>query len=271
MRIVSFNVNSIRQRLPHLRALVESHAPEVIGLQETKVTDDDFPLEAVESLGYHVAFQGQKTHYGVALLTRTEPLRIINGFPTDADDAQRRWIGAEIETAQGRRLTVYNGYFPQGESRDHPVKFPAKAKFYTDVLTQLNADHQPDDAVVVMGDLNIAAEDRDIGIGPDNVKRWLKTGKASFLPEERTWLQSLFDWGLVDTYRRCHPTTDDCFSWFDYRSKGFEREPRRGLRIDYILASAALADSVVASGSDYLIRSMDKPSDHCPVWSEFDV
>lgn len=271
MRIVSFNVNSVRQRLPHLKALVENHAPEVIGLQETKVTDAEFPVDDIRSLGYHVAFQGQKTHYGVALLTKTAPTRVIKGFPTDDDDAQRRWIGVDIDTSTGTRLTVYNGYFPQGESRDHPVKFPAKARFYADVLQQLSSTHRPDEAVVVMGDFNIAAEDRDIGIGPDNAKRWLKTGKASFLPEEREWLQTLFDWGLVDTYRRCHPTADDCFSWFDYRSRGFERDPKRGLRIDCILASATLAAKTLDAGSDYHIRSMEKPSDHCPVWSEFDV
>ena len=86
--------------------------------------------------------------------------------------------------------------------------------------------------------MNIAPIDHDIGIGPDNQKRWLREGKTSFLPEERAWLQGLIDWGLTDTYRAKHPNVDDRYSWFDYRSKGFEREPKRGLRIDLILASS---------------------------------
>lgn len=269
MRIVSFNVNSVRQRLPHLQAVVDRHAPDVIGLQETKVSDPEFPVADLESLGYHVVYHGQKTHYGVALLTRQPPNQIVKGFATDDEDAQRRWIGATVESDDGGGLTVYNGYFPQGESRDHPQKFPAKAAFYSDVLAQLADHHTPSDRVIVMGDFNVAAHDTDIGIGADNAKRWLKSGKASFLPEERDWLQKLLDWGLHDTFRETYPDADDQFSWFDYRSRGFEREPRRGLRIDMILATSPLAKRVVDAGCDYTVRAMEKPSDHCPVWSEW--
>jgi len=269
MKIVSFNVNSVRQRQHQLQALVEQHAPDIIGLQETKANDPDFPVEAMESLGYHAVFHGQKTHYGVALLCKEQPLRVQKGFSTDEDDAQRRWIGVEYPLADGRSLKVYNGYFPQGESRDHAVKFPAKERFYRDVLSCLQ-QHKKDELLLVMGDFNIAPQDHDIGIGPDNAKRWLRSGKASFLPEERAWLQTLADWGLSDTYRHLHPDSEDFYSWFDYRSKGFEREPKRGLRIDYLMATAPLLSCLRASGVAYDIRAMDKPSDHCPVWSSFD-
>jgi exodeoxyribonuclease-3 len=119
--------------------------------------------------------------------------------------------------------------------------------------------------------MNVAPMDIDIGIGEDNAKRWLRTGKCSFLPEEREWLAALTDWGLYDAYRSVHPQSDDRFSWFDYRSRGFEAAPRRGLRIDLILASPPLAESCVAAGIDYDIRGMQKPSDHCPVWATFDL
>ncbi|MES9962042.1 MAG: exodeoxyribonuclease III, partial [Candidatus Sedimenticola sp. 20ELBAFRAG] len=110
-----------------------------------------------------------------------------------------------------------------------------------------------------------------IGIGPDNAKRWLKTGKCSFLPEEREWLDTLGGWGLHDTFRSLHPEVDDRFSWFDYRSRAFDREPKRGLRIDLILATETLNSVCSDAGIAYDIRGMDKPSDHCPIWAEFDI
>lgn len=109
--------------------------------------------------------------------------------------------------------------------------------------------------------------DLDIGIGEENRKRWLRTGKCSFLPEEREWMDRLMSWGLVDTFRHANPQTADRFSWFDYRSKGFD--DNRGLRIDLLLASQPLAECCVETGIDYEIRSMEKPSDHAPVWATF--
>lgn len=120
-----------------------------------------------------------------------------------------------------------------------------------------------------MGDINISPTDRDIGIGEDNRKRWLRTGKCSFLPEEREWLERLQNWGLVDTFRAANPDCEDRYSWFDYRSRGFDEN--RGLRIDVLMASKPLAERCIATGIDYDIRSMEKPSDHAPVWSEFSL
>jgi exodeoxyribonuclease-3 len=271
VKIVSFNVNGIRARLHQLQELIEQHRPDIIGLQETKVQDADFPLAAVQELGYRVQYHGQKSHYGVALLSRCEPLEVQKGFPEDTESDQRRFLAAAFALADGGKLWVINGYFPQGESRNHPVKFPAKERFYAELLAFLQQRFKPSDRLMVMGDFNVTPSDLDIGIGADNVKRWLRAGKCCFLPEERQWLQRLQDWGLVDTFRVGNPLLDDRFSWFDYRSRGFDREPKRGLRIDLLLVSHSLADCCSGVGIDYHIRAMERPSDHCPVWAEFDL
>lgn len=271
MIIVSFNVNSVRLRLHQLKALVERYQPDVIGLQETKVVDEDFPVDAMTELGYHSAFAGQKTHYGVAMLSKTPMSDVSIGYSTDDDTAQKRLISATVQSPQGNSITVINGYFPQGENRSHAVKFPAKQRFYEDLQSKLQQEHSPEDNLVVIGDFNIAPVDNDLGIGADNVKRWLRAGSTSFLPEEREWMQRLTDWGLDDTFRVKYPDVDDRFSWFDYRSKGFDRDPKRGLRIDHLLSTASVTATLKDSGIDYDIRAMEKPSDHCPVWSEFDI
>ncbi|WP_250658200.1 exodeoxyribonuclease III [Alkalimarinus coralli] len=270
MKIVSFNVNGLRSRLHQLEHLASTYSPDIIGLQETKVHDPEFPLSDVESLGYHVEFWGQKGHYGVALLSKQKPTKIMKGFPSDNEEDQKRLIVGHFEV-NGQELAVINGYFPQGESRDHPTKFPAKKKFYEDLQHLLTEQYSNTQNVIVMGDLNISPEDIDIGIGPDNAKRWLRTGKCSFLPEEREWLERMKSWGLEDSYRKLYPTEAELYSWFDYRSKGFDREPKRGLRIDQIWATPPLISTLTASGIYYDIRGMEKPSDHCPIWSDFNL
>ncbi|MDX1692660.1 MAG: exodeoxyribonuclease III [Ketobacteraceae bacterium] len=271
MKVVSFNVNGIRARQHQLRALVDAYQPDIIGLQETKVTDELFPVEDIEALGYQVDFHGQKGHYGVATLSRSAPARVSKGYPDDDGDAQKRLITSQFELPNGKQLTVINGYFPQGESRDHPVKFPNKEKFYQDLQNLLETSYQPDDWLIVMGDMNISRVDNDIGIGEDNKKRWLRTGKCSFLPEEREWMERLMSWGLFDTFREQNPEEANLFSWFDYRSRGFERDPKRGLRIDLVLATRPLLDTLKDTGIAYDIRGLEKPSDHAPVWAEFEI
>ncbi|MAA59209.1 MAG: exodeoxyribonuclease III [Alcanivorax sp.] len=268
MKFVSFNTNGIRARLHQIEALVTKHNPDVIGIQETKVEDGLFPQADMAALGLHAEWFGQKGHYGVALLSREKPVWVKKGFIGDDHSEQKRLILAQYRI-DGEEITVINGYFPQGESRDHPEKFPNKQRFYARLLERLQTEFTPDQKLVVMGDMNVAPVDQDIGIGPDNAKRWLRTGKCCFLPEEREWLQRIMDWGLGDTFRAQKPEVDDLFSWFDYRSKGFEREPKRGLRIDLILATKPLLNQLQATGIDYEIRSLEKPSDHCPVWAEF--
>lgn len=270
MKIVSFNVNSLRLRFHQLEALIEKHEPEIIGLQETKVPDLEFPLEQVCDLGYHVEFHGQKTHYGVALMSRLPFKSVIKGLPGDTEDSQRRLITGTFETKNGNSLTVINGYFPNGEKRDHPKKFPAKEQFYASLTSFLNSEYSSKDPIAVIGDFNIAPVDHDIGISESRAKEWLRKGHVSFLPEEREWFATLSAFGLDDTYRVKYPDSDEYLSWFDYRTRGFEREPKSGLRIDHLLTTSVLTKTLIDSGMDYDIRALEKPSDHCPVWSEFD-
>jgi len=269
MKIISFNINGLRARPHQLQALVEQQQPDIIGLQEIKVQDAEFPLADVEALGYHVYHFGQKSHYGVAILSKKPADSMLYGFPGAPEDQQRRMLIGQWTLANGQKLTVLNGYFPQGESRDHPIKFPAKQQFYADLQHYLTHNHQPDDLLAVIGDINISPLDIDIGIGEPNRKRWLKDGKCSFLPEERDMLATLKGWGLIDTYRALQPETTERYSWFDYRSKGFD--DNRGLRIDVVMATSSLAALATASDVDYDIRAMERPSDHAPVWTEFDL
>ncbi len=265
MNIVSFNVNGLRARLHQLEAVISQYSPDIIGLQETKVADEEFPEQQIRDLGYEVIYHGQKGHYGVALLYRLPLISHNKGFSGDTENTQKRFISATFETTNGN-LTLINGYFPQGENRDHPEKYPNKQWFYRKTLEFLQTEVSPEDPVLLMGDMNVAPDDKDIGIGDSNRKRWLRTGKCCFLPEERDWFAALQDWGLVDTFRHFFPDESNRFSWFDYRSRGFERGPRRGLRIDFILASKRLLSTARAAGIDYDIRAMGKPSDHCPIW-----
>ena len=269
MRFVTFNANGIRARLHQIEAITESYAPDVIALQETKVEDGLFPMEAVQAMGYpHIVIYGQKAHYGVALLSKSEPAEVQRGFPWREADQQRRFVTARYEIG-GRRVRVINGYFPQGENRGHPVKFPAKRTYYQDLLRHLRERCDPGEPLLLSGDMNVAPEDTDIGIGEDNRKRWLREGKTSFLPEEREWLEAVMDWGFTDVYAARTGPGERLYSWFDYRSRGFEREPKRGLRIDLILATPSLKGAVEGCGIDYGIRGGTRPSDHCPVWCYF--
>jgi exodeoxyribonuclease-3 len=267
MKVISFNINGLRARLHQLQAVIDKHQPDVIGLQEIKVHDEAFPVADVEAMGYKVYFHGQKAHYGVAMLCKQEPIYVQKGFPTDNEDHQKRMIMATFEDVNGEKVTVLNGYFPQGDNIKHETKYPYKREFYKDLMTYLNDYHNKDEQIIVMGDINISPIDADIGIGEPNAKRWLKTGKCSFQPEEREWLKTLMDWGFVDSFRLLHPEVNDQFSWFDYRSKGFV--DNRGLRIDVVLATQKLADKCTEAGIDYELRGIEKPSDHAPIWSTF--
>lgn len=269
-RLLCFNVNGIRARLHQLESVIARHRPEIIGLQETKVDDPEFPVDAVNALGYHVEYHGQKGHYGVALLSRTPATEVHRGFPSDEVDAQRRFIHG-CYCLEGVNVHVLNGYFPQGEGRDHPTKFPAKERYYRDLYDYIDTHLKEVDHLVVMGDVNVAATDSDVGLTPENAKRWLRTGKSSFLPEEREWLQKLIDWGLTDTYRALWGPEQRVYSWYDYRSRGFDQDPKIGLRIDLILTSSKAQDRIVDAGIDVDARGEHKPSDHCPIWVDMDL
>lgn len=267
---ISFNINGIRARMHQIQALSQISLgvlPDVVGLQETKVHDEAFPVAEVEKLGYHVTFFGQKAHYGVAFLSQSVPIFVQKGFLGEASDAQKRLIHAQFDVG-GRVIDVINGYFPQGENQSHATKFPMKRAFYqslTDYVIDLKKDNK---SLIVMGDMNIAPQDKDVGLGEVNAKRWLLQGACSFLPEEREWYQRLLAVPLYDTFRHLHPQ-DESLSWFDYRSKGFDDTPKRGLRIDHILCTSDLLPNLVQAGISYQLRGMEKPSDHAPVWAKF--
>ncbi|MDK1286682.1 exodeoxyribonuclease III [Pseudoalteromonas umbrosa] len=269
MKIISFNINGLRARLHQLQAVIDKHQPDVIGLQEIKVHDEAFPIDDVEAMGYNVYFHGQKAHYGVALLSKKPAKSILKGFATDTEEAQKRMITGVFESENGKEVTIMNGYFPQGDNISHETKFPYKRQFYKDLMTHLNNNESPEANLVVMGDINISPTDSDIGIGEPNMKRWLKTGKCSFQPEEREWLKTLMDWGLKDTFRELTPDAQEKYSWFDYRSKGFN--DNRGLRIDVVLATESLMATCTESDIDYELRGIEKPSDHAPIWATFDI
>ena len=270
MKIFSFNVNGLRARLHQMSALIEKHSPDIICLQETKVDNENYPMESINELGYQAIINGQKGHYGVSTLYKYEPIDFQIGFPTDKEDAQCRLISSRHKFST-QEVTIINGYFPQGESRDHPKKFPYKEKFFKDLMIYLNENFSPEENIIILGDLNISPEDIDIGIGENNRKRWLATGKCSFLPEEREWLEKIKTWGFFDSYRKFFPDSNDKFSWFDYRSRGFDDNPKRGLRIDHLWVTKPLLDMAVESEIDYEIRGMEKPSDHAPVWTKFEI
>ena len=270
MKIFSFNVNGLRARLHQMSALIEKHSPDIICLQETKVDNENYPMESINELGYQAIINGQKGHYGVSTLYKYEPIDFQIGFPTDKEDAQCRLISSRHKFST-QEVTIINGYFPQGESRDHPKKFPYKEKFFKDLMIYLNENFSPEENIIILGDLNISPEDIDIGIGENNRKRWLATGKCSFLPEEREWLEKIKTWGFFDSYRKFFPDSNDRFSWFDYRSRGFDDNPKRGLRIDHLWVTKPLLEMAIESEIDYEIRGMEKPSDHAPVWTEFKI
>ena len=270
MRIVSFNIKSVRARPHQLIHLRDTLDPDVIGLQETKVNDPDFPLEVIEEIGYHPEYWGQKGHYGVAFLSKQKPIKTIKGFKKDTEEDQKRFIECTF-SSNGNEITIMNGYFPQGENINHETKFPKKIKYYDDLNLHIKTLKRKQKNLIIMGDFNVAPEDIDIGIGPENMKRWLRDGKTSFQPQEREMWNSIKDIGFIDSWRLKYPDESSIYSWFDYRSKMFDDDPKRGLRIDHILVSDNLKGSIKDVGIDYDSRALEKPSDHCPVWVDLEL
>ena len=267
MKIVSFNINSIRARPHQLEFIRDTIKPDIIGLQETKVHNDEYPIDVINDIGYHSEYWGQKGHYGVALLSLNKPVEVVKGFKNDTDEDQKRFIQAKFKYGS-EEIIVMNGYFPQGENRSHETKFPKKVKYYGDLKKHIKNLQKSDENLIVMGDFNVAPTDIDIGIGENNKKRWLKDGKCAFLPEEIKMWNSIKDLGFSDSWREQHPNESSIYSWFDYRSRMFEDNPKRGLRIDHILLSKNLTSKLVNTGICYKSRALEKPSDHCPVWVE---
>ena len=266
MLLVTFNVNGIRARLHQLDFLVEKYNPDIICLQEIKVSDEDFPHSSLDHLGYKIFNYGQKGFHGVAILSKLEPIKIVKGLDGGEDEQQKRFIQCDFSSNTGT-ISVCNSYFPQGENRKHEQKFPYKERYMNRIQSYLS---KIDNKIVLTGDFNIAPNANDRAIGEDNEKRWLREGHTAFLPEELEWFSEFEKLNLYDTWRTKNPDKN-ISTWFDYRSRGFERDPKRGLRIDYFLMSKELEQFYIDSKIDHEIRAMEKPSDHCPVTLELNI
>jgi exodeoxyribonuclease-3 len=253
MRIATWNVNSLRVRLPQLLDWLKAEQPDVVGLQETKMTDAEFPADQIEAAGYRVVFTGQKTYNGVALVSREAGADVVRELP-GFDDAQRRVIGA---TYGGVR--VLNVYVPNGESVNSE-KFAYKLRWLECFADYVRGQLAAHPRLVVVGDFNIAPEERDV----HDPKEW--QGQVLFSDAERAAFRRLLDLGLNDTFR-LFEQEEKCFSWWDYRMNAFKRN--RGLRIDHILAGNALAKHCRACRIDKNLRRLERPSDHAPVSAEF--
>lgn len=255
MKIASWNVNSLRVRLPHVLDWLESAKPDVLGLQETKMTDDQFPAAEIEAAGYQVEYAGQKTYNGVALLTKEKATDIITDVE-GLDDPQRRILGATVNGVRVLNLYVVNGKEVGDEKYDWKLHWLEKVSDYIESQVQQN------EKFVVMGDFNIAPGDADV----HDADAWQDRILCS--QPERAALQRLLDMGLSDTFR-LFEQEEKSFSWWDYRAAGFRRN--LGLRIDLILASKLLSDNCIASYIDKEPRKLERPSDHAPVVAEFNV
>lgn len=257
MRIASWNVNSLRVRLPHVLDWLDSHRPDVLGIQETKLEDEAFPVDALREAGYHVAFAGQKTYNGVALLSREPAGDVVRDLEADDfSDPQRRVLGG---TVAGVR--VLNLYVPNGQAVGSE-KYEYKLGWLAALRTHLARELERHPRLVVMGDFNIAPEDRDV----HDPKEW--EGQVLCSEPERTALRDLLALGMKDTFR-LFDQPDAVFSWWDYRAAGFRRN--RGLRIDLVLASDAMAGACTASDVDVAPRRLERPSDHAPVFADFEA
>ena len=253
MKIATWNVNSLRVRLPQVQEWLKTHQPAILGLQETKLTDDNFPATDIEASGYHVAFAGQPTYNGVAVLSKTPITDVVTDLP-GLDDPQRRVLAA---TTGGIRFI--NLYVPNGQAVGTD-KYDYKLGWLEKLHAFLRDELERHPRLAVVGDFNIALEPEDV----HDHEEW--EGKILFSDRERAALRGLLELGMVDTYRLFEQEANE-FSWWDYRMNNFRRN--RGLRIDLVLASSALAADCSAAYIDREPRTWERPSDHTPVVAEF--
>jgi len=252
MKIASWNVNSLKVRLPHLRDWLASALPDVVALQETKTEDAKFPADEIAALGYQCVFSGQKTYNGVALLARETPRDIVTDIP-GLDDPQRRILLGTVGNVRVANLYVVNGQEVGSEKYQYKLRWLAKVREF------LAAEMQKHPNLVVLGDFNIAPDDRDV----HDPAAWHEQILCS--TPERSALKSILDVGLHDSFRLFEPNGGH-FSWWDYRQGAFRRN--LGLRIDLILASEALRARCRASTIDRTPRTWERASDHTPVLLE---
>ncbi|MHC4117641.1 MAG: exodeoxyribonuclease III [Planctomycetota bacterium] len=255
MKIASFNVNSLRVRLPIVVQWLTDHNVDVLCVQETKVQDVDFPAQAFDEIGYNYVFKGQKTYNGVAIFSKYPIEQAACGFADEPKD-QARLIRAQING-----IVVVNTYIPQGQSPDSEM-FQYKLDWFERLLKYFQANCRPDDAVLWMGDLNIAPDPIDV-YDPE-----MLLGHVCFNPQVKAALDKVMAWGFVDVFRK-HCKEAQQYTYWDYRGRNpFERN--RGWRLDHMMATAALARKSTACYIDRKPRAAERPSDHTPVVAEFD-
>lgn len=256
MKILSWNINSLRKRQDRLLSWLEATQPDVVCLQETKCTDEQFPELALRAAGYHSAFHGQKSYNGVAILSRT-PLQDVRASLCDEeDDPHARVIAASVGAVR-----IYSVYAPNGRAVGSPA-YEYKLKWYARLEKCLREKEGLERPLAVCGDFNVAPKDEDV-FDPE-----LWRGAIMCSEGERAAFERLCAAGLTDTLRLHHSETG-LFSWWDYRMLAFPKN--RGLRIDEILASESLAASCTVAGIEREMRKGKEPSDHAPVWAEFDL
>ena len=248
-RLATWNVNSLKVRLPHLLDWLAAAKPDAVCLQETKTEDANFPREALEAAGYQAVYCGQKAYNGVAILARTAPLDVQHGIPEFADDPKR------VIAATVADLRIVCLYAPNGQSLGSD-KYAYKLRWYEALAAWLEKDRARYPQLAVLGDLNVAPEDRDV----HDPKRW--AGQIHVSEPERAALRRVVGLGLADAFRLFEQPERE-YSWWDYRLLAFQRN--WGLRIDHILLSAALAERCVACTVDKAPRRLERPSDHAPV------
>ena len=253
MKIASWNINSLRKRQDRLFAWLESAKPDVVCLQETKCPDEQFPVLALQAAGYHSAYRGEKSYNGVAILSKIAPMEVRASLGDEVVDLQTRVIAATVGPVR-----VYSIYAPNGQAVGSPA-YEYKIQWYGRLRECLARDKSG--YLVVCGDLNVAPEDLDV----HDPQLW--RGAIMCSEGERNALRDLCAVGLTDTLR-LHHREGGLFSWWDYRMLAFPKN--RGLRIDAILANRALAKKCTAAGIDREMRKGKEPSDHAPVWAEFE-
>jgi exodeoxyribonuclease-3 len=248
--LATWNVNSLRARLELVQRWLREQRPDVVCLQETKVSDEQFPREPIEALGYRIALHGQRTYNGVAILSRHPLSDVAPAFDGKGGDEQKRLIAATVAG-----IRVVNAYIPNGQEVGSD-KFAYKLDFFKQLKAYFDKRHTQHEPLVLVGDFNVAPAPEDV-FDPKEMD-----GQVCYHPDERKALENLRAWGFVDQFRRLHPEPG-YYSWWDYRQASFPRN--RGLRIDHVWTSPALNERVEACWIDREERAREKASDHAPV------
>ncbi|MEJ2625384.1 MAG: exodeoxyribonuclease III [Pseudolabrys sp.] len=259
MRIATWNINSVRQRMENLQTWLKETTPDIVCLQEIKCMDDAFPREAFETLGYNVAVHGQKTFNGVALLSKLPFDEVKSGLDGGDDDLQARFLEAQVSTKDGV-LRVASLYLPNGNGGEE--KYAYKLKWMERLINVARKNLAQEEPFVLAGDYNV------IPLRLDAKKPEAWVNDALFLPETREKFRALANLGLTDAIRA---TSDEggLYTFWDYQAGAWQKD--NGIRIDHLMLSPQAADKLVDAGIDRHVRAWEKPSDHVPVWVDLDI